>query len=360
MRQFSKIWIAGTIVLGAACSLSSPAWAGYSLYGLGMDVQTGTVANGALNVQCANNLWSGTSGSGSPTNTYTNTFTGVSCDDYSNAWLVTAVYGGSNLNTAKITATINGQTIDSLTVGNGGGINDANPNVYGSSVAGVWVLALPINPSYLHTDGSADVVSVVVSDKTTGATSPFDGRSYYQSLVTISQSAGLGKTLDYAFAAGGGDIGQTSGGYVTSRTLDLGAISSQPISQADLYAIYTYGDAGQKDKLLLNGNSLLGDDVAKKNGSAAYPADFVYANVPTSDLLAADNLLKFTVDPADFPQGSTLESSLRPEFAVLGVAHTVPEPGAIALLAAGGMTLLAWRRKQISRKVQGVLASLLA
>ena len=68
--------------------------------------------------------------------------------------MVTAVYGGSNLNTAKITATVNGNTIASPIVGNAGGVNDANSNVYGSSVAGVWVLSLPINPSYLHTDGS--------------------------------------------------------------------------------------------------------------------------------------------------------------------------------------------------------------
>jgi len=350
MRQFDRIWIMGAIALGTACLMASPARAGYSLYGLGMDVQTGTVANGELHVQCANNLWSSTSGSSSPTNTYTNTFTGFACNDYTQAWLVTTVYGGSNLNTAKITAAVNGNTIASPIVGNAGGVNDANSNVYGSSVAGVWVLALPINPSYLHTDGSQDIVSVVVSDKTTGATSPFDGRSYYQTLVTISQSASLNNTLDYVFAAGGGDIGQASGGYLTSRTLDLGAIGSQPISQADLYATYIYGDSGQKDALLLNGFSLLGDDVAKKNGTASYPADFIYANMPTSDLLTADNLLKFTVDSADFPSGSTLESSLRPELAVLGVTHPVPEPGTAALLAAGVMTLLAWRRTRLGRK----------
>ena len=51
MRQFDKIWIVGAIALGAACSMASPAWAGYSTYGLGMDVQTGTVANGELHVQ---------------------------------------------------------------------------------------------------------------------------------------------------------------------------------------------------------------------------------------------------------------------------------------------------------------------
>lgn len=342
-RHFAKMWIAGAIALAAACSMASQSRAGYSTYGLGMNVEAGVVDNGAMHVQCANNLWSPTSGSGSPTNTYTNTFPGYVCDNYARAWLVTAVYGGSHLNTAKITATVNGYTIASPTVGNAGGAYDVNPNVYGSSVAGIWVLSLPINPSYLHTDGSADVVSVVVSDKTTGATSPFDGRSYYQNLITISRSASLKSTLDYAFVAGGGDIGQTSGGYVTSRTLNLGAIASQPVSQVDLYATYIYGDAGQKDSLLLNDYSLLGDDVAKKNGTAAYSADFVYSNVPTSYLSAADNLLKFTVDPADFPERSTLESSLRPEMAVLAVTHPVPEPASLWLAVMGLASLTVMR-----------------
>jgi hypothetical protein len=326
---------------GLALALTgSPALAGFSTYGLGMEVQTGTVANGALHVQLVNNLWSGTSGSGSPTNTYANNFPGVACDNYAKAWLVTTIYGGSNLNTAKITATVNGNTLAPLTVGNAGGVNDANANVYGSSVAGIWVLSLPVDPTYLHTNGSADAVSIVVSDKTTGATSPFDGRTYYQALVTISQSASLSNTLDYAFAAGGGDIG-TSTGYVTSRTLNLGSLSGSNVSHADLFAAYIYGDAGQSDALLLNGTSLLGSDVANKNGTAAYPADFVHANVSASSLALTNNLLKFTVDAADVSGG---ESSLRPELAVLGVTHPVPEPASLAVLALGGLALVAKRR----------------
>ena len=331
VRPFQKIWITGAIVVTVACWMASPARAGYGKYGLGMDVQTGTVVNGALHVQCVNDLWSTDDGRNFDTNTYINTFTGFACDDYAKAWLVTAVYGSSSPYTAKITATVNGNIIASPTVGNPGGVNDANPNVYGSSVAGVWVLSLPINPSYLYTSGSANVVSVVVSDKSTDANGQilFDGRSYYQTLVTISRSASLVNTLDYAFAAGGGDIG-TSTGYVTSRTLNLGAIGSQPISQADLYATYIYGDAGQKDKLLLNGVSLLGDDVANKTykngtGASVYLADSVYAKVLSSNLFAVNNLLKFTVNPADFSSSSgSKETSLRPELAVLGVTHPTP------------------------------------
>ena len=55
-------------------------------------------------------------------------------------------------NTAKITATVNGYTIASPDRGHAGGVNDANSNVYGSSVAGVWVLSLPISLSYLAHD----------------------------------------------------------------------------------------------------------------------------------------------------------------------------------------------------------------
>lgn len=346
----------GTVVLGAGviglvCAIASTANAAYSMYGTGMSVETGTVANGVLHVQCANNLWNSTAGSGSLANTYENTFSGYACDDYAKAWLVTAIYGGSNLNTAKITATVNGHTIASPTVGNLDGVNDTNANVYGSSVAGIWVLGLAIDPSYLHTDGSADVVSVAVTDKTQGATALFDGRSYYQTLVTISQRAGLDSTLDYAFATGAGDIG-TSTGYVTSRILNLGGLGGPSFGRADLYAGYLYGDANQKDSLRLNGVSLLGDDVATKNGTASYPADFVHTSLSAGGLLASNNTLKFTVDAADFPAGSSLEGSLRPEFAVVGVSHAVPEPGTVLLLAAGAIALPFFaksRRRQRSR-----------
>lgn len=327
-------------------SVSLQAHAGFSTYGTGMDVQTGSITNGQLNVQVVNNLWAGASGSSLPTNTYANAFAGVNCDNYAKAWLVTAIYGGSNLNTAKITASVNGNTLSPLTIGNAGGVNDANANAYGSSVAGIWVLSLPIDSTYLNKGASAtNNISVVVSDKTTGATSPFDGRCYYQSLITLSQDNSLNNILEYAYAVGGGDIGQTSGGYVTSRTLNMGSINSQPITDADLYALYIYGDANQKDALLLNGLSLLGDDVAKKNGTTSYPADFVHADLTASQLLPSNNLLKFTVDSADL--SGSLESSLRPEFAVMAVAHSVPEPGSLSLVALGAGLLLK-RKRQIA------------
>jgi len=43
MSHFGKTRIAGAMALAAACWMASPARAGYSPYGLGMDVQTGTV-----------------------------------------------------------------------------------------------------------------------------------------------------------------------------------------------------------------------------------------------------------------------------------------------------------------------------
>jgi hypothetical protein len=334
MKWLGKSWIVGAIVLVVACLAVSSAWAAYDKYGVGMDVQTGSVANGVLHVQNYD-LWSNTWGGSQAESVYSQAFTGLTCDSYVKAWLVTEVYGGAITNTAKITATINGHKIaDSLAVG-GASSGDTGSNVYGSSV-GIWVLSLPIDPSYLNTNGTANQVSVVVGDKTkgAGATSYFDGRSSYQTLVTISQNGNLGTSLDYALAVGGGDIG-TSSGYVTSRTLNLGSFSIDTFVQADLYGTYIYGSNGQMDKLLLNGNSLLGDDVAKGIGVTDYPSDFVYASVPEADLLATGNTLKYTVDAADFPAGSTRESSVRPEFAILGVTHSVPEPGTISLLGMG-------------------------
>jgi hypothetical protein len=341
LKQYNAV-ASVRVLLMVLAGTNAPAMAGFSTYGMGMDVTTGSVANAQMHVQCVNDLWSSTSGSGSLTNTYTNSFTGYVCDNYAKAWLVTDIYGGSNLNTAKITLTVNGHEVASPVVGNAGGVTDANPNVYGSSVAGVWVLALPVDPSFLHTNGDADSVSVVVSDKTQGATSPFDGRSYYQALVTISQSAGLNNTLDYAFAAGGGDIG-TSAGYAASRTLNMGGIGGGPISSSSLHAVYIYGDAGQADKLLLNGVSLAGDDAADHNNGdlVSYPADaLLKISVPGGALLPTDNLLRFTVDAADFGSPApTRESSLRPNLAVLEVTHPVPEPATLALLVLGAAGL---------------------
>lgn len=322
-----------------------PARADYAPFGLGMTVQTGTVPNGQLHVQAVNNLWSATSLSGIPTNSYVNSFPGINADSYNTAWIVTAVYGGSNLNTARVTVSVNGNQVAAPIVGNAGGINDANPNVSGSSVAGIWVLTVPVNASLLNIGSSAsNEISVVVSDKTTGATQPFDGRSFYQSLVTVTQTASLNNLLNYSFVSGAGDIGQTSGGFVTNRTLNLGGFnSSLPVTQADLHAIYTYGDAGQQDALLLNGTSLLGNDVAFKNGTANFPADIVQTSVPTGLLSSMGNQLKFTVDPSDF-MGGTLESSLRPQFAAFSVTQAVPEPSALILVGLG--TGVAWLRKK--------------
>jgi len=297
-----------------------------------------------LNVQVANDLWAATSQSGQSTSTYTNSFTGFTCDSYAKAWIVTPVYGAVVTNTATITVTVNGHTVGSPTVGTTG---DANANVYGSSV-GIWLLSLPIDPGYLYTNGTANEVSVQVSNKTqgSGASAVFDGRSNYQALVTITKSAALNNTLDYAFAAGGGDIG-TSAGYVTSRTLDFGSIGSGTISQADLYAVYTYGDYAQNDKLLLNDVSLFGDNAANKNNndaSVTYPADFLHAYsalLQGVSFRTTGNTLKFTVDSADVSSG---EGSLRPQLAVLGVT-LVPEPASLAIVALGGLALLAKRRR---------------
>jgi hypothetical protein len=334
-------------VLAAAMVAASamPAWAVYSNYGYGMPVETGSYANAALNVQVANDLWLASSQSGQSTSTYTNSFGGLTCDGYAKAWLVTTVYGGTASNTATVTATVNGHTIASPTVGT---TTDANTNAFGSTV-GLWVLSLPIDPSYLNSNGTANQVSVSIGNKTkgAGASAVFDGRSMYQSLVTVSQDDSLNNTLDYAFAAGGGDIGKAPSSYLTSRTLDMGSLGSGTVTSARAHAIYTYGDLNQKDKLLFNGTALVGDDVAnKKNGvsSPTYPADVIDTDV-TSFVQSGTNSLKFTVDAADFDAGASLETSLRPQLAILDVTRVVPEPATLVLLAFGGVAALRRSRR---------------
>jgi len=338
-RFFRKMAALGIMAIGAIGAAALPGHAAYSYYGSGMDVLIGSVENAELNVQCAGGLWLGTSQASQTTTTYTNSFAGIACDDYAGAWLVTAVYGAVATNTAQITAVVNGNTVSSLVVG---GTGNTTTGVYGSGV-GVWVVCLPVDTSFLHTNGSSNDVSVVIDNKTQGssATAVFDSRSYYQALVTIAQDDSLNNTLDYAIAVGGGDIGQTSGGYTISRTLDLGDLGGGDVIEADLYAVYAYGDMNQKDAILLNGHSLLGDDVAnaKQSGMTTYPNDFVHATVSADDLVAGDNLLKFTVDPSDFAAGSSLESSLRPQLAVLGVTHAVPEPSTIVMIILAGSAL---------------------
>jgi hypothetical protein len=356
-KQSRKLRMAGMFVLCAVCSAASPAKAVYSEFGCGMSVETGTVANAALNVQNNGNLWVSTpsvdngAGQYGGVNTYTSSFSGITCDDYAKAWLVTAVYGATTAYTATISVSVNGHSIASPTVGTA---SDGNSNVYGSSV-GIWVLSLPIDTSYLYTDGTPNQVSVVVGGKPQKASGTYelDGRSFYQSLVTISQSASLNNTLDYAFAAGGGDIG-TSTGYVTSRELNLGSLGSDPISQADIYATYTYGDS-KTDALLLNGAAM--NDLSDSSGAlssnnvAVGPnystANFVYGDAESYLRAAGDNLLKFTVDSSDVT--GTPDTSLRPQMVVLGVTHAVPEPGTIVLAATALGTLLAmffWNRRR--------------
>ena len=76
----------------------------------------------------------------------------------------------------------------------------------------------------------------------------------------------------------------------------------------------------------------------------------------TSDLSSSDNWIKFSVDPADGVTGSGT-TVFRPQVAILEATSATPEPGTLALLTAGGLTLLVWGRKRMNHKSSVAAAS---
>ena len=354
------------IALAAAgvMTAAAPAWAGYIWGGNGMEeISSGTIPNGAVYMQ-SYGAW-GTSYTNSSSG-YSTQFTVPACNDVVDARLVLGIYGGSAYNLASpLTVTVNG-VATSVTVGGGTSSPDTNPeftasqtNVYGSASSGTWVVSIPVTGD-LNTNGSANNVNVKISSNTN-----FDGRIVYASLWDVYQKASLNNTFQYAVAEGSGDIYTTTpptaqSPTVPSRWVDLGGFNTTGLQSAQLDTLYTYVHAGQDNHLYINSNdissgTLLGGDPAVSSGSTYAPvqADFDV----TSDLSSSDNWIKFSVDPADGVIGSGT-SVFRPQVAILeATSAAVPEPGTMALLTAGGLTLLVWGRKRMNHKSSVVAAS---
>jgi len=345
-------------VLAVNALASAPALAGYAQYGQGMQtVLNGSgIANGALYLQ-TNSTWvnSGTftppaGGNGMPKPyALETTFSAPACDQVLDARLLMTVWGGTPDYTCGLAVDINGASaLSGLTMGS---TSDPNPTfseaescVYGSGF-GVWLVSVPLPAGLMKTDGSANLVSVTVSDDT----QQFDGRIQQVSLLAVYQDASLNNIFDYVVAEGSGDIYRDenltySPPKVESRTVDLGAVDTSDLTSAQLHALYTYGTDEQNDRLYFNDVQLGGDDVAAFDADASgldYEPDLVTFDVTAN--LAATNSLLFTVSDLDGVP-DTREYSLRPQLAVLEMTHAVPEPATVTALGIGLLALLRRRR----------------
>ena len=336
---------AGAVIAFGAGSAS----AGFILNGAGMQtvLSGSSLNNAALDVQ-TNTTWPpGTTVPGKPYTLNTG-FAGQTCDNIATARLLMTVWGGTANYTCNLKVSLNGAS-DPFADITMGGTGDANPmfdgvhaSVYGGG-SGLWLVAVPVPVAALNKNGAANNVSVTVT-----TSDSFDGRIQQLTLASVYQKASLNNRLDYFIAEGTGDIYATPdvpNGKVDSRTAALntgGNIGN--VSEADLYALYTYGDLNQNDRLRFNGTWLGSSDVAnKQNGRTDlnYVPDLVSFDVTGS--LLADNSVTFSVSAADM--AGTRETSLRPSMAALAVYHSVPEPGSVGLLALAGIGLLGRRRR---------------
>jgi hypothetical protein len=364
MRQFGKTLIVGAIALAAACSATAPAWAGYMWGGDGMGVvATGTIPNGAVSLQSVGPWPQSTTVSGG----YSTQFTTPACDDVVASRLVLGIYGGSASNMATVTITVNGvPTVVTIGGGTNGTKADPNPefttgqtNVYGSTSSGAWVVSVPVAAD-LNTNGVANSVNISAT-----TSSNFDGRLVYASLWDVYQKSSLNNTFQYAVAEGSGDIYTTTPGTaqsptVASRRVEMGGFNTSNLQSAQLDTLYTYVHSGQDNALFINSNNasngtLLGHPAVSYDGVQSY--DPVQASFPvTSVLSSSDNWIKFSVDPADGVTGSGT-TVFRPQVAILEATSATPEPGTLALLTAGGLTLLVWGRKRMNHKSSVAAAS---
>jgi len=337
----SLLFAALTLALAVQTSHAS-----YNQPGQGLQtVLSGTVSDGALYFG-SQATWLNTANPavGQPYNVNTS-FTMPSADSIVNGRLILTLWGGTANYTANLAISINGNSL--VTGGlNFGSTSDANvsfsatqPSVYGSG-SGVWLVGLPVNADYLHTDGTANFIAITVTDTGTGT---FDGRLQQVSVLSVYQNAVLNNQFQYAIAEGSGDIYKTPGtGQTDNRTISFGGLTLANPTAATLAALYTYGDAGQNDRLYFNGTQLGGNDIATWAPSGtglSYGPDYVTNNVLS--LLQANNSANFSVG-ADVP--GTRETSLRPEIAALEITQAIPEPSTIGLVALG-LGALAFKRR---------------
>jgi hypothetical protein len=331
------------LALAAAnCLLTVPAKAGYSQPGYDLSVVQSSqgLANTAISYQ-TNPTWGG---SGLNKN-ITTLFSSSVCQTTDFARLYLDVWGGTNAFTSTLTASLNGTALNTVLIN---GSSDSNPTfdaaqtcVYGSG-SGMWQIAYSGIASLLKTDGTQNELTFKVTDPN----GQFDGRTICASLVTVYSDPSIHQTLDYYLAEADGTLRKTPGtnNSPATRTLTLSGINTSNVTGATYIAGYTHGTSGENDQLYFNGRALgnSSNDLALGTSSDFGPSNLSF---DVAGYLNATNTTKYSVAAADV--GSTGESYLRANIAILAVTHPVPEPSSIfLLLTGGGVLMLIWKSRQ--------------
>ena len=361
MREFCKTWVAGAMAVSAVCWTATAARAGYLTNGYDLElVQSGTaLANTAASLQTKPLNLAGT------LNTVaTTSFTIPSCQTVDYARLYLDIFGGTPYHSAQLTATVNGHVLPTVTIGGTGDTSgtgtpgDGNPTtgapnttcVYGSGF-GYWQVALANVASWLNTNGSANTVTFTTSDPTS---SNFDGRMYGASLATVYTDPSIQQSLDYQLFEGDGYMRQakqtTNPPYPDknlSRSLAITGVNTSDVIAATYTAGYATGHAAQTDQLYINGTAL-GPTASLGNNIARSDSNTEVHSFNVQPYLQGTNTVNYSIDQSLL--GGTGESSIHADVAMLTVTHPVPEPGTLALMAAGSAALLALWRKRSSRK----------
>ena len=337
-QQNTSVVVVLAGILGVLVPL--PALAGFALPGYDLQVvQSGQgLVNSAVSFQ-TNRTWIDST----PAKPYSfgTSFALPSCDEILFTRLYMDVWGGTNTYTSQIDTTVNG---NALQVVNIGGTADSNPTydpsqtcVYGSGY-GTWQLAYAGTAGLLNLDGTANSVSVTISD----SSGQFDGRTVDITLVTVYRDQGLDQVLDYYLAEADGYMRRTPGtpGSPAERELSINSINISDVTSASYTAHYTHGTADQFDRIYFNGTQLDGDDVAWGQMGAYGP------DVPTFDvanLLLTNSTVRYSVD--ETVVGTPSEFSLRAKIGLLEITHPIPEPGTLAVLTLGSLVLMRRRHK---------------
>jgi fibronectin-binding autotransporter adhesin len=335
----------GAAVTAAICTMTIPAWAGYSLSGYNLEVvQSGQgLAHAGISYQM-NATWN-EAGGGQYTPISTS-FTLPSCNQIDFARFYLDIWGGTPYFSASVTVSVNTTQLPPIWIG---GMGDSNSTysgtrtcVYGSGY-GVWELGIAGVAGLLYTNGASNAVTWTVSD----STGNFDGRTYDASLVAVYTSSSLNQTLDYDLAEANGYM-QNAGdtGAPSSRTLSITGVNTANMAGATAiysagYILGLTGSNGCLNSLSFN-NQALGNptnDVAQ-GSDANFGPSIVSSNVTGS--LSGANTVRYSVA---MPGGT---DNLVATVGLLAVTRPMPVNGVWSGTAGGSWNTAAnWQNSSV-------------